>query len=138
MRYRDALKNRRFLRFLALALEFHVLIMFLSFPQLFPRIVGAVSVPFLLSKAQMRWMEPFFRYRPVFLGPMTGRPVIVLLTNGQMSDHKGTAILFSSLPKAKELVTGKGHDSDWFCTAFQPGNHAMLSRPRLLQCAAPL
>jgi hypothetical protein len=32
----------------------------------------------------------------------------MLLTEGQMSDHKGAVLLFSRLPQAKELLADKG------------------------------
>ena len=55
-----------------------------------------------------------------------GRPIIMLLSEGQMSDHKacpelrrrGAFLLLSSLPKANELLGDKGYDSDWFRTAL--------------------
>ena len=50
-----------------------------------------------------------------------GRPIVLLLTEGQMSDHKGAVLLFSRLPQAKELLADKGYDSDWF-------RHALASR----------
>lgn len=43
---------------------------------------------------------------------------MMLLTEGQMSDHKGAALLFSQMPKAKELLADKGYDSDWFRSAL--------------------
>ena len=42
----------------------------------------------------------------------------MLLTEGQMSDHKGAALLLPQLPKAKELLADKGYDSDWFRQAL--------------------
>ena len=47
-----------------------------------------------------------------------GRPIMMLLTEGQMSDHKGAFLLFSALPRAKELLADKGYDSDWFRAAL--------------------
>jgi transposase len=47
-----------------------------------------------------------------------GRPIMMLLTEGQMSDHKGAFLLFESLPNAKELLGDKGYDSDWFRQAL--------------------
>lgn len=47
-----------------------------------------------------------------------GRPIILLLTEGQMSDHKGAFLLFPSLPRAKVLLGDKGYDSDWFRAAL--------------------
>lgn len=43
---------------------------------------------------------------------------MMLLTEGQMSDHKGAFLLFPSLPKAKVLIGDKGYDSDWFRAAL--------------------
>ena len=42
----------------------------------------------------------------------------MMLTEGQMSDHKGAALLFDALPRAKELLGDKGYDSDWFRAAL--------------------
>ncbi|NJS14192.1 MAG: IS5 family transposase [Sphingopyxis sp.] len=47
-----------------------------------------------------------------------GRPIMMLLTEGQMSDHKGALLLLSALPQAKELLADKGYDSDWFRAAL--------------------
>lgn len=41
-----------------------------------------------------------------------GRPVRLLLTEGQLSDHKGAATLLPDLPPASELIGDKGYDSD--------------------------
>ena len=43
---------------------------------------------------------------------------MLLLTEGQMSDHKGAFLLLSALPRAKELLGDKGYDSDWFREAL--------------------
>ena len=43
-----------------------------------------------------------------------GRPLIMLLSEGQMSDYKGAALMLAALPKAKELLGDKGYDADWF------------------------
>jgi transposase len=47
-----------------------------------------------------------------------GRPIVMMLTEGQMSDHKGAVLLFDALPRAKELLGDKGYDSDWFRAAL--------------------
>jgi transposase len=47
-----------------------------------------------------------------------GRPIVMMLTEGQMSDHKGAVLLFDALPNAKELLGDKGYDSDWFRSAL--------------------
>lgn len=33
---------------------------------------------------------------------------MMMLTEGQMSDHKGAFLLFPALPRAKELLADKG------------------------------
>jgi hypothetical protein len=43
---------------------------------------------------------------------------MMMLTEGQMSDHKGAFLLFDALPNAKELLGDKGNDSDWFRAAL--------------------
>ena len=47
-----------------------------------------------------------------------GRPIVMMLTEGQMSDHKGAVLMFDALPNAKELLGDKGYDSDWFRSAL--------------------
>jgi len=42
----------------------------------------------------------------------------MMLTEGQMSDHKGAVLLFDALPRSKELLGDKGYDSDWFRAAL--------------------
>ncbi|TPG58041.1 IS5 family transposase [Roseomonas nepalensis] len=47
-----------------------------------------------------------------------GRPVVLLLTEGQMSDHKGAALMLLRLPRAKDLLSDKGYDSNRFREAL--------------------
>ncbi|RKK03039.1 hypothetical protein EBE87_25460 [Pseudoroseomonas wenyumeiae] len=47
-----------------------------------------------------------------------GRPIILLLTEGQTSDHKGAALLLPCLPRAKEMLRDKGYDSRRFREAL--------------------
>jgi transposase len=42
----------------------------------------------------------------------------MLLTEGQMSDYKGAALMLPALPKAKELLGDKGYDANWFRKAL--------------------
>ena len=42
----------------------------------------------------------------------------MLLSEGQMSDYKGAALMLQALPKAKELLGDKGYDADWFRAAL--------------------
>ena len=37
-----------------------------------------------------------------------GRPLIMLLSDGQMSDYKGAALTLDNLPKAKDMLADKG------------------------------
>ena len=47
-----------------------------------------------------------------------GRPIILLLTEGQMSDHKAASLIYSVLPAAEALIADKGYDSDAFREAL--------------------
>ena len=47
-----------------------------------------------------------------------GRPLVMLLSEGQMSDFKGAALMLPVLPNAKELLADKGYDADWFRKAL--------------------
>jgi transposase len=47
-----------------------------------------------------------------------GRPVVLLLTEGQASDHRGAALLLQKLPPARELIADRGHDSGHFRAAL--------------------
>ena len=42
----------------------------------------------------------------------------MLLSEGQMSDYKGAALMLSAMPKAKQLLADKGYDADWFRAAL--------------------
>jgi putative transposase len=42
----------------------------------------------------------------------------MLLSEGQMSDYKGAALLLDALPPAKELLADRGYDADWFRAAL--------------------
>lgn len=47
------------------------------------------------------------------------RPVVLLLSEGQMSDYKGTAFMLDSFSPVSELMADKRCDSDWFREALQ-------------------
>jgi transposase len=47
-----------------------------------------------------------------------GRPLVMLLSEGQMSDYKGAALMIDALPRAKVLLGDKGYDADWFRQAL--------------------
>jgi transposase len=50
-----------------------------------------------------------------------GRPIIMLLSEGQMSDHKGASLVLDALPSAQTLIADRGYDS----TAFR---HALVTK----------
>ena len=43
---------------------------------------------------------------------------MLLLTEGQMSDHKGAAMMLPALPPARELLADRGYDSNRFRAAL--------------------
>ncbi len=47
-----------------------------------------------------------------------GRPLILLLSEGQMSDYKGAALMIDALPRAKAMLGDRGYDADWFRDAL--------------------
>ena len=53
----------------------------------------------------------------------------MLLSEGQMSDYKGAALLLPALPDAKELLADKGYDADWFREA--------LAKRKITACIPP-
>jgi transposase len=59
-----------------------------------------------------------------------GRPVIMLLSEGQMSDHKGAALICEALPRAREMVADRGYDSDAFREALIAKGIAPCIPPR--------
>ena len=48
-----------------------------------------------------------------------GKPLVMLLTEGQMSDHKGARMMLRAFPPASALIADKGYDSDWFREALK-------------------
>ena len=47
-----------------------------------------------------------------------GRPLVMLLSEGQMSDYKGAALMIDALPPAKDMLADRGYDADWFRKAL--------------------
>ena len=41
-----------------------------------------------------------------------------MLSEGQMSDYKGAALMLDALPQAEELLGDRGYDADWFRKAL--------------------
>ena len=48
-----------------------------------------------------------------------GRPLVMLLSEGQMSDYKGAALMLDVPPPAKHLLADRGYDADWFREALK-------------------
>ena len=44
--------------------------------------------------------------------------MILLLTEGQVSDYRGAATLLPALPDAELLIADRGYDSNWFREAL--------------------
>jgi transposase len=42
----------------------------------------------------------------------------MLLSEGQMSDYKGAALMIDAFPKAKVMLGDRGYDADWFRDAL--------------------
>ncbi len=42
----------------------------------------------------------------------------MLLSEGQMSDYKGAALMIDALPRANALLADRGYDADWFRAAL--------------------
>jgi transposase len=42
----------------------------------------------------------------------------MLLSEGQMSDYKGAALMIEALPPAKDMLADRGYDADWFRDAL--------------------
>ncbi len=42
----------------------------------------------------------------------------MLLSEGQMSDYKGAALMLDALPPAKTMLADRGYDADWFRNAL--------------------
>ncbi|MGO7910037.1 hypothetical protein ACC702_00415 [Rhizobium ruizarguesonis] len=54
----------------------------------------------------------------------------MLLSEGQMSDHKGARIVLNALPKADCLIADKGCDSTWFPEELLARESSPASRPQ--------
>ena len=42
----------------------------------------------------------------------------MLLSEGQMSDYKGAALMIDALPPATNMLADRGYDADWFRNAL--------------------
>jgi putative transposase len=59
----------------------------------------------------------------------SARPIILLLTEGQKSDHAGAAAMLDALPSASDLIADRGYDSD--------GYRAVLEADDIRPCIPP-
>lgn len=48
-----------------------------------------------------------------------GRPLILLLSEGQASDYKGARHMLCALPQARYMLGDRGYDADWFRDALR-------------------
>ena len=48
-----------------------------------------------------------------------GRPIVLCLSEGQLSDHVGAKLIYPAMPNAKVLIGDKGYDSDEFRAALK-------------------
>jgi transposase len=74
-----------------------------------------------------------------------GRPLVMLLSEGRMSDYNGAALMIDALPRAKALLAEQAYHADLFCAALNaPGIAAwfpsmanrkiLISHDTLLNC----
>jgi len=54
---------------------------------------------------------------------------VLLLSEGQMSDHKGAALILPGLLTACELLGDRGYDSNWFRAVLPPELPRQASDP---------
>lgn len=47
-----------------------------------------------------------------------GRPLVMLLSQGQMSDYKGAALMIDALPEVRATLGNRGYDADWIHAAL--------------------
>lgn len=57
-----------------------------------------------------------------------GKPLVMLLTEGQMSGHKGARLMLDALPPASTLIADRGYDSNWFRARFMGRGDALKDK----------
>lgn len=56
-----------------------------------------------------------------------GRPRVMLLTEGQVSDYKGATTMLPAMPDAPVLIADRRYDADWFRQALRArGTHPCI------------
>lgn len=48
-----------------------------------------------------------------------GKPLVMLLTEGRMSDHEGARMMLETLPAASAPIADRSYDSDWLREALK-------------------
>ncbi len=59
-----------------------------------------------------------------------GKPVLLFLSAGQVSDYKGARQLLGFLPNAKVMLADRGYDADWFRQALKEKDIAPCIPPK--------
>lgn len=55
-----------------------------------------------------------------------GKTLILLLSEGQMSDHRGARVVLEALPPGSTLIADRGYDSNWFREALAEKRHQAM------------
>lgn len=64
--------------------------------------------------------------------------MVLLLTEGQMSDHRGAALMLPRLPPARDLIADRGYDSRHFRAALaERGTTACIPSTRSRKVPIP-
>ena len=59
----------------------------------------------------------------------------MMLSEGQMSDYKGAALMIDALPKARAMLGDRGYDADWFREALATRGSPRASRQKpIVRC----
>jgi transposase len=67
-----------------------------------------------------------------------GRSLVLLLSERQMSDYKGAALMIDALPRVRHLIGDRGYDADWFRRALaERGTAACILSKRNRKIAIP-
>ena len=59
-----------------------------------------------------------------------GKPLILLLSEGQTSDYKGARHMLCALPSARYMLADRGYDADWFRQALRDKGIAPCIPPK--------
>ncbi len=59
-----------------------------------------------------------------------GKPVLLVLTAGQVSDYDGARMLMNKLPSSQFMLADRGYDADWLRKELQNQNITPCIPPR--------